>query len=205
MKSKSTPRNDGANRWKAPNRADRQGAKGHHPENPERSRMARSSEGELRGSREKQRNQGDRHNRNGGQRMHDRAGLHRHRIILFESESPPGFRLSLKVKVGNAWLEKLGGGPCMIGSDEHPVKQHLVTSGAGSAGDWCRIRRRIHQPRTDQQRGWSTSAGTSRRIRARAAAVAANTKRMSTTRSTWRSKSKVGRRRNHSRKQASRC
>ena len=54
--------------------------------------------------------------------------------ILFESESPPGFRLSLKVKVGNAWLEKLGGGPCMIGSDENPVKQNLVTSGAGSAG-----------------------------------------------------------------------
>jgi hypothetical protein len=54
--------------------------------------------------------------------------------ILFEEPEPPAFRLPLKVKVGNAWLEKLGG-TCMIGSDEHPIKQDLVSSGAGSAGE----------------------------------------------------------------------
>jgi hypothetical protein len=55
--------------------------------------------------------------------------------ILFRAESPPAFRLALKVKVNNAWLEKLGGGsPCLIGSDENPIKQNLVTSGAGSSG-----------------------------------------------------------------------
>jgi hypothetical protein len=55
--------------------------------------------------------------------------------ILFEEPEPPGFRLALKVKVNNAWLEKISGGsPCMIGSDENPIKQNLVTSGAGSSG-----------------------------------------------------------------------
>jgi hypothetical protein len=55
--------------------------------------------------------------------------------ILFEEPEPPAFRLPLKVKVGNAWLEKLGGGPCMIGSDEHPIKQNLVSAGAGTSGE----------------------------------------------------------------------
>jgi hypothetical protein len=44
------------------------------------------------------------------------------------------FRLALKVKLTSAWLEKLGGGPCMIGSDEYPVKQELTTGEAGRVG-----------------------------------------------------------------------
>jgi hypothetical protein len=54
--------------------------------------------------------------------------------ILFEEPEPPAFRLPLKVKVGNAWLEKLGG-TCLIGSDENPIKQDLVSSGAGTSGE----------------------------------------------------------------------
>ncbi|MFI4990940.1 MAG: hypothetical protein ACHQHO_08545, partial [Solirubrobacterales bacterium] len=54
--------------------------------------------------------------------------------LLFPTESPPAFRLALKVKVTAPWLEKLGGGPCMIGSDENPIKQNLVTAGAGNVG-----------------------------------------------------------------------
>jgi hypothetical protein len=53
--------------------------------------------------------------------------------ILFEEGI--AFKLSLKVKVTGPWLEKLGGGPCMIGSDENPIKQNLTTQGAGSAGE----------------------------------------------------------------------
>ena len=54
--------------------------------------------------------------------------------LLEELTTPPAFRLALKVTVTNPWLEKLGGGPCQIGSDEQPIKQNLVTSGTGSAG-----------------------------------------------------------------------
>jgi hypothetical protein len=54
--------------------------------------------------------------------------------LLSEIDDPPAFKLALKVRVVNPWLEKLGGGPCLIGSDEHPVKQNLVTSGAGRPG-----------------------------------------------------------------------
>lgn len=52
--------------------------------------------------------------------------------LLFEEGTT--FRLALKVKVTSAWLEKLGGGPCYIGSDENPVKQNLSSAGAGRAG-----------------------------------------------------------------------
>jgi hypothetical protein len=46
----------------------------------------------------------------------------------------PAFKLALKVTVHNAWLESLGGGPCTIGSDEHPIAQLLTTEGAGHVG-----------------------------------------------------------------------
>jgi hypothetical protein len=49
------------------------------------------------------------------------------------NESGVAFRLPLKVRIISPWLEKLGGGPCTIGSDEHPVLQHLTTEGAGRA------------------------------------------------------------------------
>ncbi len=52
--------------------------------------------------------------------------------LLFEEGI--AFRLALKVKVTGPWLEKLGGGPCLIGSDEHPVKQNLTSEGAGRSG-----------------------------------------------------------------------
>ncbi len=44
------------------------------------------------------------------------------------------FRLPLKVKVTGPWLEQLGGGPCYIGSDEHPIHINLTTEGAGASG-----------------------------------------------------------------------
>ncbi len=50
------------------------------------------------------------------------------------TEEGDAFKLPLKVKVTNAWLTSLGGGPCYIGNDENPVWQHLTTGGAGSAG-----------------------------------------------------------------------
>lgn len=52
--------------------------------------------------------------------------------LIFEEGTV--FRLPLKVKVTSPWLEKLGGGPCYIGSDEHPIHINLTASGAGSAG-----------------------------------------------------------------------
>jgi len=41
------------------------------------------------------------------------------------------FELPLKVSLHNPWLSKLGGGPCLIGTDEHPVVQHLTTGTSG--------------------------------------------------------------------------
>jgi hypothetical protein len=56
--------------------------------------------------------------------------------LLSEAESPPAFKLALKVKVTNPWLERISGGSsCMIGSDENPIKQNLVSAGAGSNGE----------------------------------------------------------------------
>lgn len=52
--------------------------------------------------------------------------------IIFEEGV--AFRLPLKVKVTSPWLEKLGSGPCYIGSDEHPIHINLTTQGAGTAG-----------------------------------------------------------------------
>jgi hypothetical protein len=49
--------------------------------------------------------------------------------LLFEKGT--AFRLALKTTIHNPWLESLGGGPCTIGSDEHPIEQHLTSEGAG--------------------------------------------------------------------------
>jgi hypothetical protein len=51
-------------------------------------------------------------------------------------EKGEAFHLALKVRVNSPWLEKLGGGPCLIGSDENPVHQNLTSSGAGRAGQF---------------------------------------------------------------------
>ena len=55
--------------------------------------------------------------------------------LIFEAPTPPAFRLPLKVTVKSPFLEKLGGSPCQIGSDENPIKQNLVTAGAGRSGE----------------------------------------------------------------------
>jgi hypothetical protein len=52
--------------------------------------------------------------------------------LLFEEG--PAFQLALKVTVTSPWLEKLGGGPCIIGSDEHPIHQNLTDEGVGHFG-----------------------------------------------------------------------
>jgi hypothetical protein len=52
--------------------------------------------------------------------------------LIFEEGT--AFRLPLKVKVTAPWLETLKSGACYIGSDEHPIKQHLTTEGAGNSG-----------------------------------------------------------------------
>ncbi len=49
-------------------------------------------------------------------------------------EKGVAFRLPLKVKLTGPFLEKLGGGPCYIGSDEHPIHINLTTGGQGAAG-----------------------------------------------------------------------
>jgi hypothetical protein len=51
--------------------------------------------------------------------------------LLFEEG--PAFELPLKVKVTNSWLEKLGGGPCTLGNEEHPIMQYLTTENPGRA------------------------------------------------------------------------
>jgi hypothetical protein len=53
--------------------------------------------------------------------------------ILFEEGI--AFKLPLKVKVTGPFLEKLGGGPCYLGSDENPIHINLTTQGAGSSGE----------------------------------------------------------------------
>jgi hypothetical protein len=45
------------------------------------------------------------------------------------------FRLPLKVKVTGPLLEKLGGGPCEVGNDEHPIHVNLTTGNFGLVGE----------------------------------------------------------------------
>jgi hypothetical protein len=51
-------------------------------------------------------------------------------------ESGPAFKLPLKVRMINPWLERLGGGPCEIGNDTNPVWQYLTTEKSGRAGSF---------------------------------------------------------------------
>ena len=48
-------------------------------------------------------------------------------------ESGTTFLLPLKTKVTGPWLAKLGGGPCQIGNDEHPIMQNLTSEAPGWA------------------------------------------------------------------------
>jgi hypothetical protein len=58
------------------------------------------------------------------------GGLSTERILL---EEGPAFVLPLKVRMINPWLEKLGGGPCLVGNDENPIMQNLSTAPPGRA------------------------------------------------------------------------
>lgn len=46
------------------------------------------------------------------------------------------FELPLKTRLISSWLEKLGGGPCTIGSDEHPIMQDLTLHPPGKIGQF---------------------------------------------------------------------
>ncbi len=58
-------------------------------------------------------------------------------VINLVFESGPAFTLPLKVKMTSPFLAKLGGGPCEVGNEEHPVYQYLTTerSSNGAAGE----------------------------------------------------------------------
>jgi len=45
------------------------------------------------------------------------------------------FELPLKVRMINPWLTKLGGGPCTVGNEAHPIVQDLTSGGAGTPGE----------------------------------------------------------------------
>ena len=47
-------------------------------------------------------------------------------------QNGPAFRLPLKTKLISSWLEKLGGGPCTVGNEEHPIWQYLTDEAPGS-------------------------------------------------------------------------
>lgn len=47
-------------------------------------------------------------------------------------QNGPAFRLPLKTRLISSWLEKLGGGPCTVGNDEHPIMQYLTDEAPGS-------------------------------------------------------------------------
>jgi hypothetical protein len=46
-----------------------------------------------------------------------------------------GFKLPLKVRIINPWLEELGGGPCDVGNEAHPIMQNLTTAPPGRSGE----------------------------------------------------------------------
>ena len=52
---------------------------------------------------------------------------------LIEEEGA-AFILPLKVKIIGPWLAKLGGGPCTVGNEEHPIIQELTSANGGTAG-----------------------------------------------------------------------
>ena len=67
----------------------------------------------------------------GGNRLYEEvAGLSTEALIFEEGTA---FELPLKVKMTNSWLEKLGGGPCTVGNEEHPIMQYLTSANPGRA------------------------------------------------------------------------
>jgi hypothetical protein len=49
-------------------------------------------------------------------------------------EDGSAFELPLKVRLISPFLEKLGGGPCTVGNDEHPIMQYLTSEPPGFSG-----------------------------------------------------------------------
>ncbi len=68
----------------------------------------------------------------GGNLLYETLGALNSENLLYETG--PAFKLPLKVRMINSWMEKLGGGPCEIGSDASPIWQYLTTEGEGAAG-----------------------------------------------------------------------
>ena len=46
-----------------------------------------------------------------------------------------GFELPLKTRLISPWLNKLGGGPCTVGNNEHPIMQDLTSEAPGTPGE----------------------------------------------------------------------
>ncbi len=67
----------------------------------------------------------------GGNRLYEEVAGLSTEALLFEEGT--AFELPLKVKITNSWLAKLGGGPCTIGNEEHPIMQYLTTENPGRA------------------------------------------------------------------------
>jgi hypothetical protein len=66
----------------------------------------------------------------GGNRIYEEEdGLSTGALI---EQRTPAFTLPLKTRLISSWLEKLGGGPCTVGNEEHPIIQYLTSEAPGS-------------------------------------------------------------------------
>ena len=65
-------------------------------------------------------------------------------------EHGPTFELPLKTRLISPFLEKLGGGPCTVGNNEHPIMQLLNDEPPGTSGD-LQFNERIHEHRGGRQ------------------------------------------------------
>ena len=54
----------------------------------------------------------------------EQDGLSTEHLLLEEGAA---FTLPLRVILSGPWLDSLGGGQCTIGTEEHPVIQHLTS------------------------------------------------------------------------------
>jgi hypothetical protein len=68
----------------------------------------------------------------GGNEIYEQLGTLSTQNLI--EEHGPAFSLPLKVKITGPWLAKLGGGPCEIGSETHPVFQFLTSENPGRPG-----------------------------------------------------------------------
>ena len=69
----------------------------------------------------------------GGNRLYEEEdGLSTGALI---EQKTPAFTLPLKTRLINLWLAKLGGGPCTVGNDEHPIMQYLTSEAPGSVSN----------------------------------------------------------------------